>query len=78
MDLLRLTKPDESYGIDDEGPVPDIQTQNHIKVPRVSINLTEQQLTYIQQHFQGMDENGNSYGINTFCGLVKHLEGINM
>ena len=35
---LVSTKVDESYGIDNEGPVPDIQTQNHIEVPRVSIN----------------------------------------
>ena len=35
---LVSTKVDESYGIDDGGPVTDIQTQNHIEVPRVSIN----------------------------------------
>ena len=78
MDLLGSTEVDESYGIDDEGLVPDIQTQNHIEVLRISINLTEQQLTYIQQYFQVMDENDNSYGMNTFCNLVEHLEGINV
>ena len=35
---LVSTKVDESYGIHDGGPVPDIQTQNHIEVPRGSIN----------------------------------------
>ena len=75
-DLLGSTELDEYYGIDDERLVPDIQTQNHIEVPRVSINLTEQQLTYIQQHFQVMDKNDNSYVMNTFCSLVEYLEGI--
>ena len=79
MDLLGSTKAGESYGIDNEGPVPDIQTQNHIEVPRVSINLTEQQqLTYTQQHFQVMDENDISYRMNNFCSLVEHLEGISV
>ena len=35
---LVSTKVDESYGIDNEGPVPDIQPQNHIEVPRVIFN----------------------------------------
>ena len=79
VDLLGSTKVGKSYGIDNEGPVPDIQTQNHIEVPRVSINLTEQQqLTYTQQHFQVMDENDNSYRMNNFCSLVEHLEGISV
>ena len=38
MRILCRLKVDESYGIDDGGPVTDIQTQNHIEVPRGSIN----------------------------------------
>ena len=31
--LLGLTEVDKSYGIGDRGSLPDIETQNHIKVP---------------------------------------------
>ena len=43
------TKVGKSYGTDNERSVSDIQIQNHIEVPRVNINLTAQQLTYIHR-----------------------------
>ena len=48
-DLLMSTKVGKSYGIDNERSVSDIQIQNHIEVPRVNINLTAQQLTYLHR-----------------------------
>ena len=78
-DIFGSTAVNESYGTDNEEPVLDIQTQYNIKFLRVSsISLTEQQLTYIQRHFQAMDENDNSNSTDTFCSLVEHLEGINV
>lgn len=55
----------------------EIQTQNHIEIWRVSINLIEQQSTY-KQHYQVTDDNDNSYGTDTFCCLIKHFKGANV
>lgn len=66
-DIFGSTAVNESYGTDNEEPVLDIQTQYNIKFLRVSsISLTEQQLTYIQRHFQAMDENDNPTSTDTF------------
>ena len=30
-----------SYGIDDDGPIPDIQTINHVEIPQSSVVLSD-------------------------------------
>lgn len=64
-----------SYGIDDDGPSPPIQTSNHVVVPRSLVELSEEENASLHREIMPLSDDGN-YGINLYkrtIDLVKHL-----
>ena len=55
----------DDYGIDEEGPMPDIQTDNDVTIPDSCLNLPQCQLSYLQNHIHPLSEDGNE-GINLY------------
>ena len=37
-----------NFGIDDEGPVPEIQTRNNVIVPEINVDLTEDEISQLE------------------------------
>ena len=71
-----LTAPEESivtnwqtYGIDYEGPLTDIETDNNVVVPESPIQLIDHQL----QELHPLSDDGNN-GINHFLNTVTIIE----
>ena len=62
-------------GIDDEGPVSDIQTQNNVNVPRIDVDLSEEDFLQLQElavsHFHN-DEHGEQ----AYKTVRNHIEEI--
>ena len=60
-------------GIDDEGPVSDIQTQNDVNVPRIDVDLSEDDFLQLQElavsHFPN-DEHGEQ-AYRTICNQIE-------
>ena len=40
-DMLHRTSVNDGYGIDEEGPIPELQTNNHVVVPRSEVQLDQ-------------------------------------
>ena len=69
--LLELT--DSSfYGIDDDGPTPELQTANNVQVPEIDIQLSVDQENYLASTFNPCADDGN-FGINTFLQVGNSL-----
>lgn len=49
LDLLQVNEDVRTVGIDDEGPVPDIQTQNNVNVPQINVDLTEDDIFQLEE-----------------------------
>jgi len=71
---LDLTESELSeFGIDDDGPTPDIQTNNNVLVPEIDIDLSDDIIDYISQNIDPLSDD-NNLGINTYCTLKSFLE----
>ena len=75
-----LTAPKESnvldwqtYGIDYDGPIPDVDTDNCVVVPEPLIQVSDQQLQQLQHNVDPISDDGN-YGINHFLNAVRIVE----
>ena len=76
-----LTAPEESivtnwqtYGIDYDGPMTDIQTDNNAVVPESHIQLTDHQLQELHSRVDPLSDDGNN-GINHFLNTVTIIQG---
>ena len=59
-DNTLLTSTDiNTYGIDWNGPVPGLQTDNHVEVPEVDFDLSEDAINYIENHFDPLENDSN-------------------
>lgn len=73
-DILDMTESDINlYGVDFDGPTPELQTNNNIKVPEIDINLSPICEQYIQDNFDPLENDGN-FGIDIYRRLVQYLE----
>lgn len=61
------------YGEDEEGPLPELQTNNNVVIPDINVTMNETTAHAIQQHFDPLQNDGN-YGIDLFCSLLHFLE----
>lgn len=61
------------YGIDDNGPVPQVQTNNHVVVPRSLVELSEDEETFLSSHIDPLLDDEN-YGINFFRRTVSLVQ----
>ena len=76
-----LTVPEESvvtnwqtYGIDYDGPLTDIETDNNVVLPESQIQLTDHQLQVLHSRTDPLSDDGNN-GINHFLNTVTMIEG---
>lgn len=58
----------QTYGIDYDGPLTDIETDNNVVVPESQIQLTDHQLQELQNRIDPLSDDGNN-GINHFWTL---------
>ena len=71
--MIDLTETDLSlYGVDFNGPTPELQTNNNVVVPEIYLELNER----CQEFIRNMNPmaNDNNFGVNTYCNLVEFLE----
>ena len=64
---------DESYGIDDDGPVPEIE--NTLSVPEIAYQLSSANLTLLQQSVDPLAPS-NDYAIDLYEQVVQFLDNI--
>ena len=64
----------DEYGVDYDGPVPDIVTNNNVLVPNSEIELTDEQLFYLESTVNPLDDDGN-YGIDHFLRVLDIING---
>ena len=62
-----------AYGVDDDGPLPPIETSNHAVVPRSLIRLSEEENTHLHSEVIPLSDDGN-YGINLYKRTVNLVE----
>ena len=61
------------YGEDEEGPLPELQTNNNVVIPDINVTINETTGHAIQHHFDPLQNDGN-YGIDLFCSLLHFLQ----
>ena len=60
------------YGIDDNGPTPELQIANEVQVPEIDIQLSVDQENYLASTFDPCTNDGN-FGTNTFLQVRNSL-----
>ncbi|XP_047192933.1 uncharacterized protein LOC124850944 [Scophthalmus maximus] len=60
------------YGIDEEGPLPEVQTNNNVIIPAIN-TVNETMAQAIQQQFDPLHNDGN-FGINIFLSLLHFVQ----
>eukprot|EP00794_Sanderia_malayensis_P021059 gene21059-23115_t len=62
------------FGIEEEGPVPEIESDNDVVIPQISVNLEEDVLALLIEQVDPLADDGNQ-GINKFIESIQVLEG---
>ncbi len=73
--MLQRTSLANDYGLDDEGPIPDLQTRNHDVVPRPDIELNETEHQLLTQTINYIEEDGN-HGMQVYINAVQFIENL--
>ena len=63
---------DEFYGVDDNGPVGDVETVNNVQIPETKLDLSNEQYEYLRMNFNPLS-NDSAYGVTLFQNLVSFL-----
>ena len=63
----------ESYGIDYEGPAPEVVTENNIIVPNCEVELNEKQFQFLENEVQPLADDENN-GVEHFLKAVDILK----
>jgi hypothetical protein len=61
------------YGIDDNGPIPPLQTNNHVVVPRSLVELSDDGEAFLNNHIEPLFDDEN-YGIGLYRRTVNLVE----
>ena len=64
-----------TYGVDDNGPLPELLTNNHVVVPRSTIQLTEEQMIALLLAINPLEDDHN-YGIDIYNHTVQTITDI--
>ena len=73
-DVLDLGTVDfNEYGIDDNGPIPPLQTNNHVVLPRSLVELSEDEETFLDSQVQPLFDDEN-YGIGLYRRTVSLVQ----
>lgn len=65
----------QHYGIDDDGPLPNVQTQNFVEVPRSAIELTDEELQTLIGNLDPL-VNDNDHGVTAYQRAKNILSNI--
>ena len=63
------------HSIDEDGPVPDIQTSNDVQVPLLPLTLSEEETAALLEVVDPLEDDGN-HGVNAFISVVEYLSQI--
>lgn len=61
-----------AYGIDWNGPTPDYTTNNHVEVPLIDFELSDQQLDYLLENYDPLHKDDN-YGIDVYLNVLEYV-----
>ncbi|KAL1516251.1 hypothetical protein ABEB36_000170 [Hypothenemus hampei] len=78
-DDLNYFENQEAYGIDENGPLPVIETANNVVIPESDINLTPEQHTEIKNAVPNPLLEDNNYGITHYLNvrhIVQNIQGV--
>lgn len=67
----------DSYGIDFDGPLPEVVTDNNVEVPESAVQLTHEQLHNLEQMVNPISDDGNN-GVCHFLETLRILETYNI
>lgn len=76
-DVVNPEDCDQHYGIDDNGPVTELQTCNHFEVPTSPISLTDDQVDRLKRDVD-LNSNDNHHGIELHSvtrNLIREMVG---
>jgi hypothetical protein len=59
----------DDYGIDNNGPIPEVVSDNNVIVPNSTVEITEEQLQYLCSNVNPLGDDGN-HGINNFLNAL--------
>lgn len=62
----------DDYGIDDDGPLPHVQSDNDVQVPTTEASLCEECLSLLHRTIEPLYEDGNE-GINVYSDTVEFI-----
>ena len=62
-----------SYEVDYGGPLPEITTDNNIVVPPPGVEFTEDQVSYLQENVDPLEDDGNN-GIEHYLKILDILK----
>ncbi|CAH0556963.1 unnamed protein product [Brassicogethes aeneus] len=65
----------QEYGIDFMGPLPEIETENHIEVPNFEISLTNNQMLFLRNQLLDPQTNGDESGIFHYMAVRNLIRG---
>ena len=63
------------YGVDDDGPIGVLQTNNHVIVPSLSVNLDEEELAALTRNLDLLPDDG-SHGVDTYVEVRNWINAI--
>ena len=63
------------YGVDDDGPIGVLQTNNHVVVPSLSVNLDEEELAALTRNLDLLADDG-SHGVDTYVEVRNRINAI--
>lgn len=64
---------DHTFGIDEEGPLPEFQTNNNVIIPHNNVTINEMAMNFIQRTVDPL-HNDRNHGINLFVNIVDFLQ----
>ena len=73
LDLLSNPENVRNIGVEDEGPVPDIQTQNNVMVLEINVDLDEDDIHHLQELAQS-DISNDEHGEQAYLLVCAEIE----
>lgn len=64
-----------TYGVDDDGPVPQLQTNNNVEVPCSSVELTDEDRVIFALSFDPLVDDGN-HGIHLYLQTMQIITAL--
>lgn len=64
--MIQVVQVSSDYGIDDLAPMPELQTNNNVEVPRSTVSLSPIQQEMLAQVINPFSDDQSS-GVNLYC-----------